>query len=259
MISDLHLFFLTTTFVLRIMDNFNYKKIPGPLKNGETITFLFLVQKEAESSTDECVVSLLTNLKSKLSELDSAAKMVNTVSRTQNLVSSFKELKQKFGVLKKVIENFALLSDELGTTAKKLDVLIVNAGRFKSKSYFDTIAKISTAITSIDESVTAKELEAMGVANLLKELKQKIEIFRETYAERNSYREQRKKLLADSRKAAEEAYNVLMMYVATKATLGDEICQGIVKRVNEALYWNVNKNTSNNQADKQPKEAVIES
>jgi len=250
--------FLSTLNFFKDMRIINAKN-PSVFKNGEAMTFLHLVQKEGEASTDESVVAMLTTFKSSLADFDEAAKMVSTKVRTQNLISIFNELEKKFGVLKRIFSSFASLENtEIGKAAVGLTEVMENAERFKSRSYFDTIAKISIAVESVKEKAPAKVLKALELDVIIKDMEQNITLFRELYAERNSYREQRKKMLARTRLAAEEAYEKLMSLFCVKAVFGDEVSQSIVNRINEAYIW-LHKGSKSSNAEVQAVDEAVES
>ncbi len=221
------------------MGMYNLKRNLARFTNGKALTFMQLVQREAESSSDKSMADIFANFKNAVSEFADATKLVNTTSRTKNVNSIFGLLTKRYSFLKQMSKNAVFMQDlDSKAVADEVYFLLSQVGKFNSQGYFDRLAKYKVTVSSIREKVDAEKLVSAGFDSVLSDIEALIEQFESVYDERNAYRKESKRRVKETRKAAEQAYSAFALFAACKANLGEKKFQVLVDHVNEAIHWN---------------------
>ncbi|MBR4267583.1 MAG: hypothetical protein IKQ46_16205 [Bacteroidales bacterium] len=220
------------------MEIYNIKRNLTRFRNGEAITFLQLVQRAAESVTDESIKEKFENFKTKLSEFVDNNKLENTKRRSKELEMLLTEISQRYNFLRNSAKSAFYFTDpKVIKVASIINHAMLLGKKFKSRDVLTLLCKYTTTISAIRENADAELLKSTLYDDIISEIEKLIEKYSEAYLERNEYRAYIKHRASESRKEVEKAYYDLTVYLNSMANLGDNICKDIVEDINETIIW----------------------
>ena len=210
---------------MQFIKNFN----PARLSNRESVTFLMQVIESAKSVDSESENLVATN-----AEFNNYLTNDSTVERTNQLLSILSKMGENLHAVRLISKGLAYSTDPAKKeAAEKVLAIFAKYGRIFNLGNFERVSKYRHITGEIDAlNIPA---EVLPIAEFIDAIKNFPDDFNAIYTERADYVASTIGRIAETRRAAEEAYRTFVIYTNGLAIAEPEKYDAFVAQVNQII------------------------
>lgn len=240
---------------MQFIKNFN----PARLSNRESVTFLMQVIESAKSVDSESENKALENLVATNAEFNNYLTNDSTVERTNQLLSILSKMGENLHAVRLISKGLAYSTDPAKKeVAEKVLAIFAKYGRIFNLGNFERVSKYRHITGEIDAlNIPA---EVLPIAEFIDAIKNFPDDFNAIYTERADYVASTVGRIAETRRAAEEAYRTFVIYTNGLAIAEPEKYDAFVAQVNQIIAKAslMIPGRSNKQADPEVEQDSVE-
>ena len=207
---------------------------PARLTNREAVTFLMQVIESAKSVDSESENKTLENLVAKNTEFNNYLTNDSTVERTNQLLALLTQMSENLHAVRLIAKGFTYSADPVKKEAsKKVLAIFAKYGNTYGIGNFERVSKYRHITGEIDAlNIPA---EVLPIAEFIDAIKNFPDDFNAIYTERADYVASTIGRIAETRRAAEEAYRTFVIYTNGLAIAEPEKYDAFVAQVNQII------------------------
>ena len=215
---------------MRIIKSFN----PARLSNRESVTFLMQVIESAKSVDSESEIKALTALDEKNNEFNKYLTQNNTVERTAQLQNVLANLSDAAFAIRLIAKAYTYSAEPAKKdSADKVLAVFAKYGSTHNLSIFEKVSKLRHIAADLAElDIDADVLPVTEFVDRIQTLPAE---FNALYAERADFMGATLGRIAESRRAAEDAYRTFVIYANGLAVAEPEKYDAFVAQVNQII------------------------
>ncbi len=207
---------------------------PVRLTNRESVTFLMQVIESAKSVDSESENKALENLVAKNTEFNNYLTNDTTVVRTNQLHGLLTQMNDNLHAVRLIVKGFSFSVDTVKKeAAQKVLAIFAKYGNTYGIGNFERVSKFR----HITDEINALNIttEVLPIAEFIEPIKNIPDDFNAIYTERAEYVASTMGRIAESRRAAEEAYRTFVIYTNGLAVVEPEKYDAFVAQVNQII------------------------
>ncbi len=207
---------------------------PVRLTNRESVTFLMQVIESAKSVDSESENKALENLVAKNAEFNNYLTNDTTVVRTNQLLGLLTQMNDNLHAVRLIAKGFSFSVDTVKKeAAQKVLAIFAKYGNTYGIGNFERVSKFRHITDEIDAlNITT---DVLPIAEFIGAIKNLPDDFNAIYTERADYVASTVGRIAETRRAAEEAYRVFVIYANGLAVVEPEKYDPFVAQVNQII------------------------
>lgn len=207
---------------------------PVRLTNRESVTFLMQVIESAKSVDSESENKALENLVAKNAEFNNYLTNDTTVVRTNQLLGLLTQMSDNLHAVRLIAKGFSFSVDTVKKeAAQKVLAIFAKYGNTYGIGNFERVSKFRHITDEIDAlNIPA---EVLPIAEFIDAIKNFPDDFNAIYTERAEYVASTMGRIAESRRAAEDAYRTFVIYANGLAVVEPEKYDAFVAQVNQII------------------------
>lgn len=215
---------------MNFIKNFN----PARLSNRESVTFLMQVIESAKSVDSESENKALETLVAKNTEFNTYLTNDSTVERTNQLLTLLTQMSENLHAVRLIAKGFTYSADPVKKEAsEKVLAIFAKYGRTFNLGNFERVSKFRHITSEIDAlNITA---DVLPITEFIEAIKNFPDDFNAIYTERADYVASTVGRIAETRRAAEEAYRTFVIYTNGLAIVEPEKYDAFVAQVNQII------------------------
>ena len=207
---------------------------PVRLTNRESVTFLMQVIESAKSVDSESENKALENLVAKNAEFNNYLTNDTTVVRTNQLLGLLTQMNDNLHAVRLIAKGFSFSVDTVKKeAAQKVLAIFAKYGNTYGIGNFERVSKFRHITDEIDAlNITT---DVLPIAEFIEPIKNLPDDFNAIYTERAEYVASTVGRIAESRRAAEDAYRTFVIYANGLAVVEPEKYDAFVAQVNQII------------------------
>lgn len=207
---------------------------PVRLTNRESVTFLMQVIESAKSVDSESENKALENLVAKNAEFNNYLTNDTTVVRTNQLLGLLTQMNDNLHAVRLIAKGFSFSVDTVKKeAAQKVLAIFAKYGNTYGIGNFERVSKFRHITDEIDAlNITT---DVLPIAEFIAPIKNLPDDFNAIYTERAEYVASTVGRIAESRRAAEDAYRTFVIYANGLAVVEPEKYDAFVAQVNQII------------------------